>query len=199
MVLNDAKLSVAITAMIVFTNSAMANPACYMQSSTASQVKGSIDRVADVVEYPVQFTHNQRKCVVTFRGLANGKWWNGQGEFVYNDTMPDQQGCSIALKIGQSNLLAHVFGKQVIGNEQMICSDFPQPELKPGVKVGDTVQISQLNPHPSKRDDFVYKGAICRFFVESTMNDPLTKFYTYQGVACTTDRQKNFWKIVDMW
>jgi len=196
---NTVKIVIALGFLSSVSGNGIANPGCYIQSSTASAVSGNLDHVADIKAYPVQFDRNNRKCVVTFRGAANGRWHNGQGEHIYGSTVTDQQGCDIALHNGKNAMLSRLFGKKITGSEQMICSDFPQPEIKKDVKVGGIYQLSELQAHPSKNQTFVHRHTTCRFFSHTVMDDPLTGFYTWQGVVCTADPKKDQWKVVDLW
>ena len=167
---------------------------CYMQASTVGEAAGTISEVADTKNWVTPAVNNQKKCIVTFRGKANNKWYSGTGEYVFTTAIADDTGCDVALENGKKSLAEQVYGKKIVKAEQMVCSDFPTVEDKPSVKVGEVVAISQLKPHPTKTKPFGYKGAECRYFTETAIEE---NFYVYQGVACSVGNGK--WRVVDKW
>ena len=76
----------------------------------------------------------------------------------------------------------------------MICSDRPDPQVK-SVRIGDIVQISELAPHPQKPDFFTYRGAQCRWFVETDVNLVARDLFQWQGIACNV--RKGEWQVID--
>lgn len=170
-------------------------PGCYMQASTLGEVAGEISEVVDTKAWVTPALKNgMKKCIVTFRGKAKDRWLSGTGEYAFPSSMADDQACEIALNNGRIALAEQVYGKKVVKAEQLVCSDFPQEENKPSVKVGEIIALSQVRPHPTKKEPFGYRGAECRYFTETDIE---RNFYIYTGVVCSVGNGR--WTVVDKW
>ncbi|NBP66236.1 MAG: hypothetical protein EBU66_16490, partial [Bacteroidetes bacterium] len=91
-------------------------------------------------------------------------------------------------------LLNKIAGSRTSASQEMICRDDPLPTVK-SVKIGDIVQISELAPHPQKPNFFEYRGAQCRWFVESDVDLVARDVFQWQGIVCRV--RKGEWQVVD--
>jgi hypothetical protein len=91
-------------------------------------------------------------------------------------------------------LLSKVAGSRANYEQEMVCRDDPLPEVKT-VRIGDIVQISELAPHPEKPNFFDYRGAKCRWFVESDFDPVRRDVFQHQGIVCLL--RKGEWQVVD--
>ena len=185
--------TLATVVSLAFSGSVQAE--CFMQAATLGKVAGKFDKVADAKKWVTSYSDNQKKCLVSFRGLAKGKWWDGTGEHIFETSVSDDAACEIALEKGKNIQLQQIFGKTVLAEEQMICSDMPKLQTK-GAEIGDVVQLSELRPHPNKPTSFGYKGTECRYFIQPDVNKR-NELYTWQGVVCNVRRGD--WQVVDKW
>ena len=78
----------------------------------------------------------------------------------------------------------------------MVCSDLPKVTTR-AVAIGDVVQLSAVRPHPTNTKPFGYKGAECRYFIETDVGTVATDLYTWQGVICNV--RQGEWQVVDKW
>ena len=176
-----------------FAYSTTVSAECYMQTTVYGKTSGQLDTVTDVTKYQISVGNNQKKCIVTFRANAKNKWWDGSGEYVYKTSISENAACAIALEGGKKELVEQIFGNVVQSEGQMVCSDFPQPEIRKTLKIGDVVKLSEVQLMPGKQP-FGYKGAECRWFVETdTTSDK--DLYTYRGVVCNV--RLGEWEIID--
>ena len=171
------------------------NAECYVQASTVGTSAGALEQIADVQNWPVGYTNGKKKCIVTFRGFAKNKWYNGTGEYIYDNTVSEAQACSMALDVGKRSLVEQVFHIVIRSESQTVCSDFPQPELRAKTKVGDVVKLSEVQPMPGTKP-FGYKNAECRWFVESEMVAELHDLYVYKGIICNNVKT-GIWTVMD--
>ena len=173
---------------------AVASAECYMRSATVKESKYTVTRIADIKRYVTPVNAEQFKCTVAFRAEVNHVWQTGEGQSIGANGDSIDQVCSQALDSGRSYLLSKVSNGKMLSEQEMICTDRPDPEVR-SVRVGDIVQISELAPHPQKPGFFAYKGAQCRWFVESDF-DPLRRdLFQWQGVVCNV--RKGEWQVVD--
>lgn len=167
---------------------------CYMRSATVKDTKSSITRIADIKRYVTPVDKDHFKCTVAFRAEVNYVWQNAEGQSIGTNGDSIDSVCSQALDFGRSYLLSRVSDGKMLQEQEMICTDRPDPQVKT-VKIGDIVQISELAPHPQKPDFFVYRGAQCRWFVETDVNLAARDLFQWQGIACNV--RKGEWQVVD--
>lgn len=61
------------------------------------------------------------------------------------------------------------------------------------LRIGDVIREMQAQPHPVIKQDFMYRGNQCRWFVEAgTAQRDLVQ---YQGIICQI--QPNVWRVID--
>lgn len=185
------KLSTLLIALLLPT---VASAECYMRSEAVKDIKSSITRIADVKRQVTTVSDEQFKCIVTFRAEINHVWHTAEAHSFGAKTDSMDQICSQALQVGRSRILQKVNGSTMRVEEEMVCRDDPLPEVKI-VRIGDIVQISELAPHPQKPGIFDYKGAKCRWFVESDFDPVRRDVFQHQGVVCLL--RKGEWQVID--
>lgn len=186
-----SRLSASLILML-FTGTAAAE--CYMRSAMVKDVKNSITRIADVKRQVTPVNDNQFKCIVTFRAEINHVWYTAEAHSFGAKTDSMDQICNQALQVGRSHILQKVNGTPLMVEEEMVCRDDPLPEVKT-VRIGDIVQLSELAPHPQKPNFFEYRGARCRWFVESDFDPVRRDVFQHQGIVCLL--RKGEWQVVD--
>lgn len=183
-----------LPALLIAMLPIVASAECYMRSATVAQSGKSITRIVDVRQSITPINNNQFKCNVTFRAEIDHVWHTGEGQSIgaVGDSM--DQICSQAMQSGRSYLLTKVAGNRTSVEQEMVCRDDPLPEVRT-VRIGDIVQLSELAPHPQKPDFFEYKGARCRWFVESDFDPVRRDVFQHQGIVCLL--RKGEWQVVD--
>ena len=172
----------------------IASAECYMRSATVNNSNMTVTRIVDVQRYVTPAPNNQVKCVVSFRAEINHVWNTGEGVSMGSNSDSIDQICSQALNAGRSYLLQKVGGVQMTNEQEMICTDRPEPTVK-SVKIGDIVQLSELSPDPKEPNFFQYKGTQCRKFVESDFDINKRDLFQWRGVVCLVRRGE--WQVVD--
>lgn len=167
---------------------------CYIRSATIKDSKSIVTRIADINRYVAPVDADHFKCTVTFRAEINHKWETAEGQSIGAKGDSIDSICSQALDTGRSYLLSRISNGKVLQEQEMICSDRPDPQVK-SVRIGDIVQISELAPHPQKPDFFTYRGAQCRWFVETDVNLVARDLFQWQGIACNV--RKGEWQVID--
>ena len=171
---------------------------CYMQSDSMGRTAGRLEQVADVKRYVVSYIDNQKKCIVSFRAFTKNQWWHGSGENVFKTSISEDQACNVALEVGKNQLAAQIYGQTVVSEGHLICSDLPKVTTRKVTKIGDVIQISEVQPHPNKKEPFGYKNTECRFFIETDVGSQGTRdLYTWQGVICNV--RHGDWQVIDKW
>ena len=173
---------------------AVASAECYMRSANVNQLNKSITRIVDVKPSVTPLNKEQFKCNVAFRAEIDHVWHTGEGQSIGANGDSIDQVCSQALNSGRSYLLTKIGGGKVTTEQEMICRDDPLPEVK-AVQIGEIVKISELAPHPQKPNFFDYKGAKCRWFVESDFDPVRRDIFQWQGIVCLL--RKGEWQVVD--
>ena len=167
---------------------------CYMRSETINKIKKSITRITDIKKTVIPINKDQFKCNVFFRAEINHVWHSGEGESIGASSDSIDQICSQAMDSGRSHLLMKISGSNITSQQEMVCRDDPLPEVKT-VRIGDLVQLSEVAPHPQKPGFFDYKGAKCRWFVESDFDPVRRDVFQHQGIVCLL--RKGEWQVVD--
>lgn len=185
-------MSRLLIALLFVSTSAVAE--CYIRSATVKDSKSNITRIADIKRYVTPVDSEHFKCTVSFRAEINHVWQTGEGQSVGANGDSIDAICSQALDSGRSYLLGKVSNGKVLQEQEMICSDRPSPEIK-SVQIGDIVQISELAPHPQKSEFFMYRGAQCRWFVETDVNLIVRDLFQWQGIVCNV--RKGEWQVID--
>lgn len=86
----------------------------------------------------------------------------------------------------------NVGGQDIIAEQSSTCIEEPPVEVRK-VRIGDLVRLEQVQLHPVIRQRFVYRGAVCRWFMEpDTQGRDLV---TYQGIVCQTTPA--VWRVID--
>jgi hypothetical protein len=172
----------------------VASAECYMRSATVNDSKLVITRVVDIQRFVTPAANNQMKCVVTFRAEINHVWNTGEGTSMGSASDSIDQICSQALNAGRSYILQKIGGAQVTSEQEMICTDRPELQVKT-VRIGDVVQLSELAPDPKEPNFFQYKGTQCRKFVETDFDTKKRDLFQWRGVVCLV--RKGEWQVID--
>ncbi len=183
-----------ISALLIALLPLAASAECYMRSATVAQLGKSITRTVDVRQSVTPVNNNQFKCNVTFRAEIDHVWHTGEGQSIGANGDSIDQICSQALQTGRSYLLTKIGGGKTTTEQEMVCRDDPLPMVRT-VRIGDIVQLSELAPHPQKPNFFEYKGARCRWFVESDFDPVRRDVFQHQGIVCLL--RKGEWQVVD--
>lgn len=180
--------------LLLAVNTAHAD--CYSRNSVVSKNLARIERIADVQRALLPAENNQLRCRVTFRALIGDQWHTAEGETLGAADGSLDQICAQALNSGRANILTSVAGTSVSVTQDMVCTDQPIPKTAPAVNVGDTLQDSELPPHPQHRALFQHRGSTCRWFAES--QPAAGKVHMTQGIICRAPEQ-TAWTVVDKW
>lgn len=180
-----------VIAGLLLLASTTVNAECYMRSATSSTAKVDVQRLVDQ-RTMVTPTVSGKRCSVTFRIQINGQWFDGFGAHEWSDTTDDATACKIAVELGKQEIIGQNFKRQVASQQEMVCSDEPQIVEKP-VQVGDLIRESQVMPHPDKPKPFKYRGANCKWYIETDAKG--LDMYQWQGVICEV--RPGTWKVLD--
>ena len=183
-----------IIAFMLLSLAGQVGAECYMRSATIRDVKSSITRIADIKRYVTPLDQQQFKCTVSFRAEINHVWHSAEGQSIGANGDSIDQICSQAIDSGRSYVLARITNGKILTENEMICTDRPDPAVKT-VRVGDIVQLSELAPHPEKPKFFTYKGSQCRWFVESDFDQNTRDLFQWQGIVCNV--RKGEWQVID--
>ena len=184
----------AAAAIILAATSLTVSAECYLRSATINNMPVTVTRVVDVKRYVTPAANDQMKCVVSFRAEINHVWHTGEGTSMGSSSDSVDQICSQALNTGRSYLLQKIGGSQITGEQEMICTDRPEPTVK-SVKIGDLVQLSELAPDPKEPNFFQYKGTQCRKFIETDFDPNKRDLFQWRGVVCLVRRGE--WQVID--
>ncbi len=183
--------------LIALFSSSVFSAECYIRSATVSQSAKAIERIADKDRQIVPHAKNQNKCIVTFRAYISGKWYLAQGESIADSWGSIDQACAKAEQSGRMNILERVSGNKLSVDQEMMCTDKPLPkDNKTAVNVGDMLWESEVQPHPVYKDNFSFRGSLCRWFVETAPTKGSVEMS--QGIICRRPDQ-TAWKVVDKW
>lgn len=167
---------------------------CYIRSATVRDMQTKVTRIVDIKRYVTPVDDSKFKCTVAFRAEINHVWQNGEGQSIGSNGDSIDAVCSQALDSGRAYLLEKVSNGRMLSEQEMICTDRPDPKIK-SVKIGDIVEISELAPHPQKPNFFTYQGAQCRWFVESDFDPVRRDIFQWQGIVCRV--RQGEWQVID--
>ena len=152
-----------------------------------------IREIADLQKFVKTVDSRQQVCTVMFRARINNKWYDGRGESQGPITDSTDQICSQAMQVGRTKILEKVEGTAVQSTQTLYCNDFQTPQLRKGLKKFDTFKISELKSVPNAQP-FEYKGAMCRYFLESDIDSKTNNLMQWQIVGCII---RDEWTVVD--
>lgn len=173
-----------------------AHAECYVRSETMSQMTSKIERIADVERRVLPVENGATLCRITFRAYIDGKWYDAEGSDTADAGSSLDSSCARAMNTGRISILEVVGGTKITGQQELICTDEPKKQEKAYVNVGDVVWESEVQPHPVQKNQFNYRGSICRWFVESNPKPGFVNMH--QGIICRAPNQK-VWRVVDKW
>lgn len=166
---------------------------CYQEAVTVNQARSEIREIADLQKFVKTVDSRQQVCTVMFRARINNKWYDGRGESQGPITDSTDQICSQAMQVGRTKILEKVEGTAVQSTQTLYCNDFQTPQLRKGLKKFDTFKISELKSVPNSQP-FEYKGAMCRYFLESDIDSKTNNLMQWQIVGCII---RDEWTVVD--
>lgn len=185
--------SILIAAGIVTANFAYSE--CYIRSSSITEPKQLIERVADVQNTVVTLSNQQIRCTSTFRALIKGQWHTAEGYAIGSKDTASEQLCAQARNSGSIRLLHSISGTKFTMQEEMVCTDQNIPKTRP-VKIGEIIRESEVVPDPAWPNARKFSdGNVCRRFVESNITGP--DMNRTRGVICQVNGPE--WKVVDKW
>jgi hypothetical protein len=171
---------------------ALASADCYQESVTVNHSQTQIREIADLQRF-VKTADNKQICNVMFRARINNRWYDGRGESQGLITDSTDQICAQAMQTGRTQILDKIEGTAVQTSQSLYCNDFETPQLKKGLKKFDTFKVSELKPHPDSKI-FEYKGASCRYFLESDIDPKTNNLMQWHIVGCMI---RDKWTVVD--
>jgi hypothetical protein len=151
------------------------------------------EAIIDFQKFVKTVDSRQQVCTVMFRARINNKWYDGRGESQGPITDSTDQICSQAMQVGRTKILEKVEGTAVQSSQTLYCNDFQTPQLRKGLKKFDTFKISELKSVPNSQP-FEYKGAMCRYFLESDIDTRTNNLMQWQIVGCII---RDEWTVVD--
>jgi hypothetical protein len=171
----------------------MAQAECYVRSSTLTESRDAIEKIADAQNTFVRLSSGQMRCTSTFRVLIKGAWHTAEGQAIVSPDTTEAQACARAQNSGKVTILQQVSGKSLTVQEEMICTDQQLPKTRT-VRVGDLIGESEVVPDPawpnSKR---MRDGNVCRRFVEADLSG--IDMRRSKGIICQVS--ETAWKVVD--
>ena len=182
--------------LIIFllTSAGILHAECFNRTAMTNQVTAKITGITDIKRTVVPMPENKNKCIVNFRAQINNEWMNVEGENIGSNTESLDQLCSGAMNTGRSQILNQIGGNKINVEQNMVCTDRPNPTIHK-VEIGDHVLESELQPHPNFPNQFKYRSANCRWFIET--EGRIGDLIQRQGVACRI--QDTDWQVVDKW
>lgn len=169
---------------------------CFTRSAITSQSFSQIERIADVEKQILPVEGNRQKCRVFFRAYIDGQWQGAEAEETGSASDSLDQLCAKAMNSGKVEILQSVSGTKINATQEMICTDEPKPSEKAITNIGDRVRESEVQIHPVYKENFTYRGSICRWFIES--KPQVKRIDMQQGIICRSPGDK-VWKVVDKW
>ncbi len=173
------KMIIAATMALAFA----AQAECIMRSSSLTKVVGKISDIADTTALYGPSSKDEWACSIRSRVLYKGEWFTIFGEY----TGPDvgrQDMCDNAVEITVRQFLASKEAKLLHSEQQMICSDEEPIKIRPTVKKGESVRLSEVRLNPNERM-FARQGKECYWFIESSVKKD--DVYQWNGIVCRQD------------
>lgn len=184
------KYSVLLLALLSGTVSAE----CYMRSASVSKATAENVHIdTGSVKFTMLPDSDNKRCLVQFRVDVNGQWKNAEGDAVGFKSESDAEVCARAMNMKRAQVLNEVTNKNLSAEQQMVCTDAPQTKVRTSVKIGDLVQESEVNPHPTIKQSFKYMNNQCRWFIENQAQGK--DLIQYQGIICRVNGPN--WQVVD--
>lgn len=185
------RLSKSLIASLVLCATAPALAECYYTSATTSAVPDKIDEVDNVIAM-----HGNNTCTVSARVSYKRVWYNIVGRSTNVETFKNTEDlCFNALEMGIRDFLFRMSGKRISAQQQTVCTDLQQVDIKP-VQVGDVIKVSEVQPHPTRKQFINQDGHECRWFIEALPK--AGEMLTASGVICRVGRlDADKWLVVD--
>jgi hypothetical protein len=171
----------------------MAQAECYVRSSTLTESRDAIEKIADAQNTFVRLSSGQMRCTSTFRVLIKGTWHTAEGQAIVPEGTSEAQACARAQNSGKITILQQVSGKSLTLQEETVCTDQNLPKTRT-VKEDEIVRESEVVPDPAwPNTKRMRDGNVCRKFVESDMRG--VEMRRTRGVICQVSETD--WKVVE--
>ena len=166
---------------------------CVLQDRVTARSEVVIAERSPIRRDVVPFFERQKKCIVDFRVRVDRDWHTAYGDYTWDGHRPESEACAIAVKRAEDSVIQRLGQSQTASERILVCKD--QPALTPlrNVTVGTVGDIGQFRPHPDRPNRFWYRGAPCKWFIESTFVD--RNMRQFQGIICEVQDSK--WVVVD--
>ena len=166
---------------------------CIMRTTSLTKVAGKLDGFADIVPMVSNAGNGEIKCSISMRVQYHMAWYVAYGDYTGLATVGTEELCVNAVEIAARQFLASKEAKLMYSDQQMVCSDEAPIKVK-SVQKGDVIKLSEVILNPNK-PDFAYKGAQCKWFVETTTKG--NDLYQWNGVVCRLNPNTDDWNVVD--
>lgn len=170
-----------------------AHAECVLQDRTVSASTARIEERSGIKQNVVRLPSGESRCLVNFQARIGTNWYMAAGHYDWPGDRPAGEACAVAAARAEDFALNSAAPKNVRSEKVMICNDQPDNQILREAKIGTQGELHQFRPHPSYPDRFWYKGAQCRWFLDSGWNG--RDIQTMQGVICHLSNQK--WAVVD--
>ena len=182
------------TLIIGLSISSTAYSECVMRTSSLTKVAGQLEQIADIRPLVSPSFNGELKCSVSLRVSYKGQWFTAYGDYSGDPKIGQEELCVNAVEIAARQFLASKEAKLLHSDQQMVCSDEPEIKVRP-VEKGEVIRLSEVNLQ-SNKPAFLFKGAECRWFVETTVD--AKDLYQWNGIVCKTGRPgSDDWTVVD--
>ena len=166
---------------------------CVMRSTSLTKVVGKLDDIADIRAMTFPAANGEVRCSISVRVLYKGRWDTTYGEYTGPAEIGDQDLCVNAVEIAARQFLASKESKLLHSEQQMFCSD-EEPIKVRSVQKGEVIKLSEVMLN-TKKPEFLYKGALCKWFTETTTKG--SDLYQWNGIICRLNPKVEDWTVVD--
>lgn len=146
-----------------------------------------------IVSRTVMPTAQGRSCGVDARFRIGNEWHVQAGDADWKSSETIQQTCARAMDNAERSLTERIGRADIQSRRLLVCRDDGNYRRLDNYEVGTVRRLHQYRPHPSYPSNFVHNGTVCRFFLDTKMQEK--DIYTFQGIICEVDKDQ--WAVVD--
>lgn len=147
----------------------------------------------EVASRNVLQTAQGRSCSVDARFRIGSEWYVQAGDAIWQSNETIQQTCARAMDNAERSLTERMGRADVQSRRLLVCRDDGNYRRLDNYEVGTVRRLYQYRPHPSYPNTFTHNGTVCRFFLDTKMQEK--DIYTFQGVICEIGKDQ--WAVVD--
>jgi len=147
----------------------------------------------EIVSRTVTPTARGRSCGIDARFRIGNEWHVQAGDADWKDSETIQQTCARAMDMAERSLTERIGRANIQSRRLVVCRDDGNYRRLDNYEVGTVRRLHQYRPHPTYPNNFVHNGTVCRFFLDTKMQEK--DIYTFQGVICEIGRDQ--WAVVD--